>query len=92
MAGSIAGNSSRLHREASVPRAHRSLNRKIWLPKLVYDALPWFYLSAGLAAVAATLYIGGGPWAMPYTLLVPAACIHLAVFVLARRYRRRDPA
>jgi hypothetical protein len=33
------------------------LHKKIWLPKFVYDGLPYFYLTAGFAAFFATLYI-----------------------------------
>ena len=66
------------------------LNRKIWLPKLYYDALPWFYLFAGLAALLATLYINAWFWILPHSLLFSAACIHFSVYVFERR-RRNDP-
>ena len=40
--------------------SHRSeslIGTKIWLPRLLYDALPWFYLLSGIVAFLATLYI-----------------------------------
>lgn len=89
MAGSVAGNTTGLGRPLAAPRRHRLHNRKIWLPKLVYDALPWFYLGAGIAAFAATIYIGDWYWVVPHSLLVSGACIHLALYLFIRR-RRND--
>jgi len=62
-------------------------SRKIWLPKLLYDALPCFYLTAGFAAFFATLYISEWFWVLPHYLLFSAACLHLG-FVVYRRRRR----
>ena len=71
----------------------RLADRKIWLPKLVYDALPYFYLIAGIAALLATLYISDWFWVLPHYLLFSAACLHLGVRVFRRRYRRsRQPS
>ncbi|MBT8090206.1 MAG: hypothetical protein KJO01_08360 [Gammaproteobacteria bacterium] len=61
--------------------------RKIWLPKLLYDALPYFYLASGLAAFFATLYITEWFWVLPHYLLFSIVCIHLAVIVYRRRHR-----
>jgi len=61
--------------------------RKIWLPKLLYDALPWFYLFSGAAAFLATLYISEWFWVLPHYLLFSAACLHLSVYVFRRRFR-----
>ena len=49
------------------------LQRKIWLPKLVYDCLPYFYLTAGFAAFFATLYISEWFWILPHYLLFRVA-------------------
>ena len=61
--------------------------RKIWLPKLFYDALPYFYLISGAAALLATLYISDWFWVLPHYLLFSGACIHLGVTVYRRRNR-----
>lgn len=66
------------------------VSRKIWLPKAVYDALPYFYLVAGIAAFLATLYISNWLWVLPHYLLFSAACLHLGVLVLRRRRRPRE--
>ncbi len=66
---------------------HALLSKKIWLPRLLYDALPYFYFTAGFSAFFATLYINEWFWVLPHYLLFSAACIHLAIVV----YRRRHP-
>lgn len=67
----------------------KHLSRKIWLPKILYDALPYFYLTAGFAAFFATLYISEWFWVLPHYLLFSAACIHLGIFVIRRRRNYR---
>lgn len=66
------------------------LSRKIWLPKELYSALPYFYMIAGIAALLATLYIGNWYWVLPHYLFFSAACIHLGVMIYRRRSRRRS--
>lgn len=65
--------------------------RRIWLPKLLYDALPFFYLLSGLLALLATLYVSAWFWIVPHYLLFSAACVHLGVAVLRRRGGGRPP-
>jgi len=62
------------------------VSRKIWLPKLLYDSLPYFYLTAGFAAFFATLYISEWFWVLPHYLLFSAACLHLGFVVYRRRH------
>jgi hypothetical protein len=64
-----------------------TISRKIWLPKLLYDALPYFYLIAGVMAFFATLYISEWFWVLPHYLLFSAACIHLGLLIFRRRQR-----
>ncbi len=65
------------------------MSRKVWLPKLIYNALPFFYLFAGVAAVLATIYISGWAWVLPHYLLFAAACLHMGILVYRRRNRRK---
>ncbi len=62
------------------------LARKIWLPKLIYDALPYFYVTAGFAALFSTLYINHWFWVVPHYLLFSAACVHLGWSVYRKRH------
>ncbi len=66
------------------------LHKQIWLPKFVYDALPYFYLTAGFAALFATLYISEWFWILPHYLLFSAACLHLGIAVRRRRVKPRE--
>lgn len=74
---------------ALLHRAGSLAAKKIWLPRLLYDALPYFYLTAGFAALFATLYISDWFWVLPHYLLFSVACLHLAYVVSGRRRRRR---
>ncbi len=53
-------------------------------PKLLKDALPYLYLTGGFAAFFATLYISEWFWVLPHSILLFAACLHLAVTVGGR--------
>ena len=65
------------------------LSRKIWLPKALYAALPYFYLITGVSALLATLYISNWLWILPHYLLFSAACLHMGVLIFRRRHRDR---
>lgn len=69
--------------------AGRMMSRKIWLPKLLYNALPFFYVIAGIAALAATVYINGWTWVLPHYLLFAVACVHMGLLVYRRRGNSR---
>ena len=66
------------------------LDKRIWLPKLLYDGLPYFYLTAGFAAFFATLYVNEWFWVVPHYLLFSAACLHLGFAVRRRRAKTGD--
>lgn len=70
--------------------AGRFISRKIWLPKVLYDALPYFYLFAGLSALLTTFYISGWAWLLPHYLLFAIACLHLGALIYRRRHRRKS--
>ncbi|MDH3265471.1 MAG: hypothetical protein OEM25_00775 [Gammaproteobacteria bacterium] len=69
--------------------AGRLMSRKIWLPKVAYNALPFFYLFAGAAALFATFYISDWFWVLPHYLLFAGACLHMGILVYRRRHRPR---
>lgn len=66
------------------------LSKKIWIPKLVYAALPYFYIFSGTAALLATLYIGHWFWVLPHYLFFAAACLHMGFMIYRRRSRDRE--
>lgn len=75
-----------------VVKAGELAGRKVWLPKLVYDALPYFYLTAGFAAFFATLYVSEWFWVVPHYLIFSCACLHLAFKVSKMRQQHADAA
>ena len=95
MLSTAAGKPIHLTDTQQVERATgKSVTRKIWLPKMLYDALPYFYLASGFVAFFATLYISEWFWVLPHYLLFSAACIHLGFAVYRRRslkLRGEDP-
>lgn len=91
MLTTTAGKPVRLTDTQQVTRkTGNAISRKIWLPKLLYNALPYFYLVAGFMAFFATLYISEWFWVLPHYLLFSAACIHLGLLVMRRRRRSEN--
>lgn len=76
--------------ERETRNASNIASTKIWLPKLIYDALPWFYLTAGFTAFLATIYVSDWFWVLPHYLVFSVACLQLGVSVYVRRKRRRN--
>jgi hypothetical protein len=66
------------------------LSRKIWIPKLLYAGLPYFYLASGIAALVATLYVDNWIWLVPHYVLFSAICLHMGVLIFRRRHRADD--
>ena len=91
MAGNAAGETAPLSDTQQVVRDKDGLlTRKLWIPKALYTALPFFYILAGIGALLATLYISDWFWVLPHYLLFSAACVHMGVLVYRRRGRRRS--
>ena len=65
--------------------AGKFMSRKIWLPKALYNVLPYFYLFAGVSALLTTIYISGWVWVLPHYLLFAVACLHMGLLVHRRR-------
>jgi hypothetical protein len=89
MLSSAAGKAT-THTEARRARRNKSslVSRKIWLPKLLYDSLPYFYLASGMVAFLATLYISEWFWILPHYVLFSAVCLHLGIIVYRRRHEK----
>jgi len=90
MISTAAGKPTSLSDTQQVTQKTDSLaSRKIWLPKLLYNSLPYFYLSAGVAAFFATLYISEWFWVLPHYLIFSAACLHLGIAVYRKRLKAK---
>lgn len=91
----IAGNASKsspiLSETQQITRETGTLlSRKIWIPKALYAALPYFYVISGMAALLATLYIGAWFWVLPHYLFFAAACVHMGIMIHRRRSKHRN--
>jgi len=75
---------------ASARRSKPLLSRKIWLPKALYALLPYFYLTTGVLALLATLYISHWLWLLPHYLIFSVACLHMGTLIYRRRHRDRN--
>ena len=64
------------------------LRRKIWLPKLLYAALPYFYVLSGLASFLATFYVTEWFWILPHYILFSVVCVHIGILVYRRRHMK----
>jgi len=73
-------------------RLRRALVSKLWLPRPVYELLPYAYIFAGAGALTAALYLPGWTWILPYLLLIGLAGIHAGLALVALRYRCRRRA
>jgi Flp pilus assembly protein TadB len=92
MAGNAAGNTVPLSDTQEVTRETGDLlTRKLWIPKALYAALPFFYMLSGIAALLATLYISDWFWVLPHYLLFSVACVHMGILVYRRRRLQRQP-
>lgn len=92
MMGSAARDAIRLSDTQQIAQGTGNfVTKKIWLPKLLYSALPYFYIGSGVSAFLATLYISEWFWVLPHYLLFSAVCLHLG-FIVYRRRIRSDPA
>lgn len=88
MLSSVAGKSSQLTETQQMTRdAGNLMSRKIWLPKIIYTALPLFYVFAGLGALVTTVYVNGWTWVLPHYLLFAVACLHMGILIHRRRGR-----
>jgi hypothetical protein len=90
-----------MHHNRAVPASHHetrisfaqqirvSLLRKLWLPRLLYEALPYLYLVIGMAALASAVYVPGSGWILPYAILFAVICLHASLAIIALRYNYR---
>jgi hypothetical protein len=72
-----------------ISRIRKILLRRLWLPKFVYESLPYLYILCGMAALASALYTPDWTWILPWAVLIGLICLHAGLAVVALRYRVR---
>lgn len=65
------------------------LLRRLWLPRIVYEALPYLYIACGLVALASAMYTPDWTWILPWAILVGLISLHAGLALVALRYRFR---
>ncbi|MEO0574403.1 MAG: hypothetical protein AAF004_02990 [Pseudomonadota bacterium] len=61
----------------------------IWVPRALYEAIPYFYVLGGIAALFAALYINSSAWVVPQWILFAAICLHIGVRIFWMRLKAR---
>lgn len=72
-----------------VRQLRRVLLRKLWLPRFLYEALPYIYISCGLAALVAAAFAPGWTWILPYAILIGLIGLHAGLAIATMRFRFR---
>ncbi|MEO0997769.1 MAG: hypothetical protein AAFX58_09640 [Pseudomonadota bacterium] len=63
----------------------------MWLSKPVYESIPYFYLIAGLCALAASLYLDYGYWpTLCFSVGIGCLVAGLVVYLRRRDFRRQS--
>ncbi len=68
-------------------KVRKFLFRKLWLPRAIYEALPYLYILAGLITLISGIYLPDGTWMLPYVVLLGLVCLHAGLAVATLRYR-----
>jgi hypothetical protein len=64
--------------------------RKLWLPRIVYEILPYLYIAVGLLTLVAATKVPGWTWVLPYIALLGLLGIHAGLAITVIRYRVRN--
>lgn len=89
MHSSAVSNSASADKNGDKPgkKVRKFLFRKLWLPRAVYEALPYFYILAGLTTLISGIYLPDETWMLPYVVLLGLVCLHAGLAVATLRYR-----
>lgn len=77
-------------RGGALARLRAILSRRLWLPRFVYEALPWIYTVVGCAALLSALYGSDENWHVPYVILLGLFALHAGIGIATLRYKFRQ--
>ncbi|MEM7282136.1 MAG: hypothetical protein AAF438_10965 [Pseudomonadota bacterium] len=62
----------------------------MWLPKPIYESLPFFYILTGVLFIAGAAYLASWLWSAPYYMVFGYLCVVSGGVLLLKRlsYRR----
>ena len=87
--GKVLHAPARSGRAGIVSRVRKILLRRLWLPRFIYEALPYLYIACGLAALGSAIHTPDWTWILPWAILVGLICLHAALALATLRYRIR---
>ena len=67
----------------------RLMLKRLWLPRVLYEALPYIYMLCGIGALSSTLYTSDWTWILPWAILVGLICLHAGIALATLRYQFR---
>jgi ABC-type microcin C transport system permease subunit YejE len=65
------------------------LLQKLWLPRIVYEAMPFIYIVLGIFALISAMYTPDWTWILPYAILLGLMCLHAGLAIVTLRYNHR---
>jgi hypothetical protein len=66
--------------------------RRVWLPRWLYEALPYLYMLGGGIALTTTIFVSNWTWVLPHTLLLGCLSVHIGAAILRKRHTQRIKA
>lgn len=70
-------------------RIRDALVQKLWLPRIVYEAMPFLYIVLGIVSLISAMYTPDWTWILPYAILLGVVCLHAGLALVTLRYTRR---
>lgn len=70
-------------------RIREFLLQKLWLPRIVYEAMPFLYIVLGIFALLSAMYTTDWTWILPYAILLGLICLHAGLGIVSMRYNHR---
>lgn len=81
--------SATAHRPGIRRRIRDVLLQKLWLPRIVYEAMPFLYIVLGIFALISAMYTPDWTWILPYAILLGLMCLHAGLTIVTLRYNHR---
>jgi len=74
---------------AFLSRIKQIMLQRVWLPKSIYSAVPFFYIGLGSYATYAALFMKQWTWVIPYFLIMACGCLHAGILTASLRLRAK---
>lgn len=82
--------SSAPHQRVGIGKRIREiLLQKLWLPRILYEVMPFLYIFLGISALISAMYTPGWAWILPYAILLGLICLHAGLGIVGLRYNFR---